>query len=78
MEPPSVRRLSRPAATLAAAPATVTAVALWGDPSWAAQYAVFVGITAVAVVLAELVRARWPRPRRPRSGSDPGHVSRGR
>ena len=48
--------LSRPVLTLAPAPFALAAVALWGAPGWLGSYALFVAVTAAAVVLAALVR----------------------
>jgi hypothetical protein len=79
MGPGPARRLSRVAATLAAAPAAVAAVTLWGAPGWARPYALFVAVTLAAVLVAEAVASRRrTRPGRPRPVPGTGRVFRGR
>jgi hypothetical protein len=58
MEPVFGRRLYRTALTLWVAPPALAVVWVWGEPSWARPYSLFVAITAVVLLAAASVVGR--------------------
>jgi hypothetical protein len=58
MEPALGRRLYRTALTLWVAPPALAVVWVWGEPSWARPYALFVAATATVLLAATRVVGR--------------------